>query len=358
MADRFFQGYIYQLQNNIPRVFGVINNSEIVSCSDQDLISKKIPFNISLETKRNNSLFTKGENTYKIFYHNNLVTFAIFVEGTDDTAQTYANILGVCFSGMKSYFQEKYDRQSFYKNLLLENILAEDINVRASFLKIPLNKSRVVFLLRFSHINSNWNLYELTNSLDSSDNYEIFKMTDTDAIIIAQVRPNTPTDTLLNFAKTISQLCEKIFLTTPTIGIGSITTDIHTISESYKESLYVLALLYLFESKTQIISYNKLDIKRLIYHLPLPVCKKYLEEVFIKGDFNSFEPETLETINIFFSNDLNVSETARQLFIHRNTLMYRLDKVKRLTGLDIKKFDQAIIFKLAMLVHKHLQHKE
>ena len=135
-------------------------------------------------------------------------------------------------------------------------------------------------------------------------------------------------------------------------------TDIRQLTESYKESLYVLALLYLFEDGTTVIHYNHLGINRLIYQLPLPLCERYLNEVFIKGSFASLEEETLETVKCFFSNDLNVSETARQLFIHRNTLMYRLEKIKRLTGLDIRIFDQAIIFKLAMVIYRHVKYKE
>ena len=80
----------------------------------------------------------------------------------------------------------------------------------------------------------------------------------------------------------------------------------------------------------------------------------FLSEVFKKGSIESLDQETLSTIQKFFENNLNVSETSRKLFVHRNTLVYRLDKIRRLTGLDLKEFDDAIVFKVALMVVKYL----
>ena len=358
MADRFFQGYVYQLQNSISRTFGVIDNREIISCSNQELIGQKNTFNLMSRTNEENDGFIVGKNTYRIFYENSLVKFAVFVEGVDKEAKDYATILSVCFTGMKSYFEEKYNRHLFYKNLFLENILSEDVNVRANMLKIHLLKPRAVYLLRFEYIDPQWELHHLFLAMDRPGKYEIFSMTETDVIIIAEVRSNTSREDLENMGAYFQKKAEELFGVLPVVGIGSIVTDIRQLTESYKESLYVLALLYLFEDGTTVIHYNHLGINRLIYQLPLPLCERYLNEVFIRGSFASLEEETLETVKCFFSNDLNVSETARQLFIHRNTLMYRLEKIKRLTGLDIRIFDQAIIFKLAMVIYRHVKYKE
>lgn len=358
MADRFFQGYVYQLQNSISRTFGVIDNREIISCSNQELIGQKNTFNLMSRTNEENDGFIAGKNTYRIFYENSLVKFAVFVEGIDKEAKDYATILSVCFTGMKSYFEEKYNRHLFYKNLFLENILSEDVNVRANMLKIHLLKPRAVFLLRFEHVDAQWELNHLFLAMDRPGKYEILSMTETDVIIIAEVRSNTSREDLENMGAYFQKKAEELFGVLPVVGIGSIVTDIRQLTESYKESLYVLELLYLFEDGTTVLHYNHLGINRLVYQLPLPLCERYLNEVFIKGSFASLEEETLETVKCFFSNDLNVSETARQLFIHRNTLMYRLEKIKRLTGLDIRIFDQAIIFKLAMVIYRHVKYKE
>lgn len=358
MADRFFQGYVYQLQNSIPRTFGVIDSKEIISCSNQELIGQRNTFNLMSRAREEQECFTVGKNTYRTFYENSLVKFAVFVEGSDKEAKDYATILSVCFTGMKAYFEEKYNRHLFYKNLFLENIISEDVNVRANMLKISLVKPRAVFLLRFPQIGAQWELAGLLQSMENPGKYEIFPMTETDAIVIAEVRSNTSRGDLEAMGEHFQKKAEEIFGSLPAVGIGSIVTDIRQLKESYKESLYVLALLYLFDEGKTVICYNHLGINRLIYQLPLPLCERYLNEVFIKGSFESFEEETLETVKCFFSNDLNVSETARQLFIHRNTLMYRLEKVKKLTGLDVRVFDQAIIFKLAMVIYRHMKYKE
>lgn len=357
MADRFFQGYVYQLQGSISRTFGVIDNKEIVSCSNQELIGNRNTFQLMSHRTAENECFIVGNHTYRVFYENSFVKFAVFVEGTDKVAEEYATILSVCFTGMKSYFEEKYNRHLFYKNLFLENILPGDINVRANMMKIPLLKPRVVFLLRFPKVDAQWDLGTLFSNTEKPGRYEIFSMTETDVILIAETRSNTSREELDEMGFYFQKTALELFGVSPVIGIGGIVTDIRQLADSYKESVYVLTLLYLFEEKATVVNYSRLGINRLIYQLPLPLCEAYLKEVFVKGSFAALEEETLETVKYFFDNNLNVSETARQLYIHRNTLMYRLEKVKRLTGLDVRIFDHAIIFKLAMVIHRHMEYK-
>ena len=114
----------------------------------------------------------------------------------------------------------------------------------------------------------------------------------------------------------------------------------------------------IFENDKHVVNYDNLGIGRLIYQLPTTLCKLFLKEVFKDGSFESLDQETLNTIQKFFENNLNVSETSRQLYVHRNTLVYRLDKIEKHTGLDLRKFDDAIIFKVAMLVKKYLDKAE
>ena len=358
MADRFFQGYVYQLQGSIPRTFGVLHNGEIVSCSNQELIGQCKPPAQSDRRHAGEDCFVIKNDTYRVFYKNSFVTYMVFVEGVDSAAEDYATILAVCFTGMKSYFEEKYNRSLFYKNLFLENYLPEDIGVRASMLRIAVMKARAVFLLRFPRIDGGWDLSSLTKRMEKPEKYELVAMTETDAIVIAETGTNISHRDLEALGTVFQQAAFELFGCRPIVGIGSVVIDIRQLADSYRESLYVLALIYLFEGKRTVIDYNHLGINRLIYQLPLPLCEKYLNEVFLRGGFESLETETMDTVDCFFKNNLNVSETARQLFIHRNTLMYRLEKVKKLTGLDLRVFDHAIIFKLAVVIHRHLKYKE
>ena len=113
-----------------------------------------------------------------------------------------------------------------------------------------------------------------------------------------------------------------------------------------------------FENDKMIVHYDNLGIGRLIYQLPTTLCEMYLNEVFKKNSIDSLDQETLYTINKFFENNLNVSETSRKLFVHRNTLVYRLEKIKKLTGLDLREFDHAIVFKVALMVKKYLSSRD
>jgi len=356
MANRFFQGYIYQLQNTIHGIFGVIDNKEIISCSNQELIGNKNTFSLMKVDNRGQAAFVQGDYTYRIFYESSFMRLAVFAEGKNTAAKDYVDILSVCFAGMKSYFEENYNRHLFYKNLFLGNILPEDINVRAKMLKIPPLTSRIVYLLRFKQVQSDWDLSMINTLAEYSEDDEIFDMTETDVIVISKMRAGAEQKTVLEKGRKLQEDALKLYKEEPIVGVGSIVVDIRQLTDSYKEAVYALELLYLFDADRTILDYNHLGIRRLIYQLPLPICEIYLQDVFIKGSFESLDQATLEVVKCFFDNNLNVSETARQLFIHRNTLMYRLEKVRKLTGLDLKQFDHAIVFRLAMIVNDHVKH--
>ena len=137
-------------------------------------------------------------------------------------------------------------------------------------------------------------------------------------------------------------------------GIGTAVVSVKDLARSFKEAQIAIEVGKVFDTEKNIVSYDNLGIARLIYHLPTTLCETFLKEVFKKGSIESLDHETLFTIQRFFENNLNVSETSRKLFVHRNTLVYRLDKIKKLTGLDLREFDHAIIFKIALMVKKYL----
>ena len=110
----------------------------------------------------------------------------------------------------------------------------------------------------------------------------------------------------------------------------------------------------IFDSEKNIVNYEQLGIGRLIYQLPIPLCKMFIREVLHGLTIDDFDEETLATVGKFFENNLNVSETSRQLYIHRNTLVYRLDKLQKMTGLDLRNFDDAIIFKITLMVSRYM----
>ena len=142
------------------------------------------------------------------------------------------------------------------------------------------------------------------------------------------------------------------------IAYGTVVHDIKEVSKSYKEAKLALDVGKIFFSERNVIAYSALGIGRLIYQLPIPLCKMFIREIFEGKSPDDFDEETLATINKFFENNLNVSETSRQLYIHRNTLVYRLDKLQKSTGLDLRVFEDAITFKIALMVVKYMKYME
>ena len=181
----------------------------------------------------------------------------------------------------------------------------------------------------------------------------MFNITENDIVLVKEVKNSIDVKDLEKLARSISDTLSSEFFTKVNVGIGTPVVGVKDLARSFKEAQTALEVGKVFDTDKNIVSYDNLGIARLIYHLPTTLCETFLKEVFKKNSIESLDHETLFTIQKFFENSLNVSETSRKLFVHRNTLVYRLDKIKKLTGLDLREFDHAIIFKRALLVKKY-----
>jgi len=186
----------------------------------------------------------------------------------------------------------------------------------------------------------------------------VLSINETDIVLVKQMQPGAESRELMKIAQSIEEtLSTEIFVKT-VIGIGTMANHLRELADSYKEAQVAIEVGKVFDTEKSIINYTNLGIGRLIYQLPTTLCEIFLAEVFKKNSIDTLDQETLFTINKFFENNLNVSETSRKLFVHRNTLVYRLEKIKKLTGLDLREFDHAIIFKVALMVKKYLASRE
>ena len=165
-------------------------------------------------------------------------------------------------------------------------------------------------------------------------------------------------DDLERLARTILDTLNMEAMSKVRVALGTIVNEIKEVSRSYKEAKHALDVGKIFYSEKNVVAYNNLGIGRLIYQLPLPLCKMFIREIFNGKTLDDFDDEMLSTINKFFENNLNVSETSRQLYIHRNTLVYRLDKLQKATNLDLRIFEDAITFKIALMVVKYMKYME
>ena len=291
---------------------------------------------------------------YKSFGTNMHAEYAVFVEGDDELATKYASILTVALSSVKQYYDEKYDRGNFVKNVILDNILPGDIYLKARELRFNSDVTRVVMLVRITeHVDVS--VFEVIQNLfpDKSKDF-VINLNESDIALVKEVKPTTDPKDLEKLARSIADSLGTEFYSHVLVGIGTSVEGIKDLARSFREAQVALEVGKVFDTEKTIVSYDNLGIARLIYQLPTTLCEMFLKEVFKRGSIDSLDQETLFTIQKFFENNLNVSETSRKLFVHRNTLVYRLEKIKKLTGLDLREFDDAIVFKVALMVKKYL----
>ena len=255
-------------------------------------------------------------------------------------------------------YKERFDKDNFIKNLLLDNLLLVDIYNRAKKLHIETNVKRVVFLIETKN-DKDVNALETVRGLFSTKTKDFITAVDEkNIILVKEVKPGETYADLEKTANTILDMLNTEAMTKVHIAFGTIVNEIKDVSRSYKEAKMALDVGKIFYSGKNVVAYSNLGIGRLIYQLPLPLCRMFIKEIFDGKSPDDFDEETLTTINKFFENSLNVSETSRQLYIHRNTLVYRLDKLQKSTGLDLRVFEDAITFKIALMVVKYMKYME
>ena len=255
-------------------------------------------------------------------------------------------------------YKERFDKDNFIKNLLLDNLLLVDIYNRAKKLHVETDAKRIVFIIETKNVKDT-NALETVRTLFSSKTKDFITAVDEkNIILVKEVKPNETYDDMQKTAKVIVDMLNTEAMSSVNVAYGTIVNEIKEVSRSYKEAKLALDVGKIFYSDRRIIAYSNLGIGRLIYQLPIPLCKMFIKEIFDGKSPDEFDDETLTTINKFFENSLNVSETSRQLYIHRNTLVYRLDKLEKSTGLDLRVFEDAITFKIALMVVKYMKYME
>ena len=297
---------------------------------------------------------------FKVF-DEGTVEYVLALYGQDEGNYRLGKIVVLQLQGLLVAYRERFDRDNFIKNLLLDNMLLVDIYMRASKLHIDNSVARVVYLIESRNdSDTNQNVMDIVRNLFPVKGKDFITAVDENNIILVKDLSEEfdKEGALHQIASTIVDTLNSEALGKVHVASGSIVQDLKDISKSYKEAKMALDVGKIFYAEKYIIDYNRLGIGRLIYQLPMSLCKMYIEEIFKDIRIEDFDEETLNTINKFFENSLNVSETSRQLYIHRNTLVYRLDKLQKNTGLDVRVFDDAITFKIALMVAKYMAYME
>ena len=353
MSNRLFQGIIHQMKEAAGRQLGVVDETgTVISCSELVRVGETIPNATSVFA--DNEIHIIDGCTFLCLKSHVQTTYAVFVEGTDEEATKFANLCCVSLETIKQFYDEKFDRSNFIKNVILDNILPGDIYVQARELHFTGEATRVVLLVRTEGRNDA-SVYTVIQNLfpDKAKDF-VISINENDVAIVKEVKTGIDPHDLEKLARSISDALNTELYVHALVGIGTAAETIRDLARSFKEAQIALEVGKVFDTEKTIIGYDNLGIARLIYQLPTTLCEMFLREVFRRGSIESLDPETLFTIQKFFENNLNVSETSRKLFVHRNTLVYRLEKIKKITGLDLRSFDDAIVFKVALMVKKYL----
>ena len=360
MSNSVFQSVILQLKEATDRVFGVIDtDGSVISCTDVSLLGERWSDAALKLGNSSDHLVTFGQKTFKAIVGNsNFFEYAVFCSGDDELARNYCTMAYIALNDAKSFYEEKHDRGTFVKNIIMDNILPGDIYIRAKELHFATDAPRAVFLIRQVGHSDVATVDVLSNMFTDKLQDFVLSINETDIAIVKQISGTTTCEDLEKVAANIEETLKTELSIKTVIGIGTISDHLRELADSYKEAQTAIDVGKVFDTEKSIINYEKLGIGRLIYQLPTTLCEIFLGEVFKKNSIDSLDQETLFTINKFFENNLNVSETSRKLFVHRNTLVYRLEKIKKLTGLDLRQFDHAIVFKVALMVRKYLTSRD
>ena len=354
ISNQILQSTIDGLKNITRKELSVVEKEgKVIATTEENMIGRQIDAVENFVGSQAESQLILGYQYFKI-YDNGVPEYVVQVKGEDEEGYRIGKIAAFQIQSLLVAYKERYDKDNFIKNLLLDNLLLVDIYSRAKKLHIENNVSRIVYLIE-TNIDKEMNVVEIVRGIFPAKTKDFVTAVDEHSIILVkELRDKEATDEIDRIAKVIEETLNTETNSKVYISSGTVVGDLKDVSRSYKEAKMALEVGKIFETDKYIVNYEKLGIGRLIYQLPTTLCEMFLKEVFKKGSIDSLDHETLFTIQKFFENNLNVSETSRKLFVHRNTLVYRLEKIKKLTGLDLREFDHAIVFKVALMVKRYL----
>lgn len=356
ISNQILQNTIDGLKNITRKELSVVEKEgKVIATTEENMIGRQIETVENFVSSQAESQLILGYQYFKI-YDNGVPEYVIQVKGEDEEGYKIGKIAAFQIQSLLVAYKERYDKDNFIKNLLLDNLLLVDIYSRAKKLHIENNIRRIVYLVE-TNIDKEMNVVEIVRSIFPAKTKDFVTAVDEKSIILVKElreKENMEDEDIEKIAKTIADMLNIEMNSKVFISIGTVVSDLKDVSRSYKEAKMALEVGKIFETEKHIVNYERLGIGRLIYQLPLPLCRMFIKEVLHGLTIDDFDDETLATVNKFFENNLNVSETSRQLYIHRNTLVYRLDKLQKMTGLDLRNFDDAIIFKITLMVSKYM----
>ena len=350
------------LQTNIEGLTGItrvdlcvvdMDGITVATTFENDEISVELV--MSFVSSPADSQIVGGYHMLKILEDGDVV-YILIAKGIGSDAYMIGKIAVSQIQNLIIAYKKNFDKNNFFQNLLLDNLLLVDIYNRAKKLHIETEANRVVYLIEAKNDKDNIAMATLKSLFEGQPDCYIIAVEQNNIILIKGISSENAYDEIEQTAQVIVDMLNTEAMLTVKVAYGTIVKQLKDISKSYKEAKMALDVGKIFYLEKSIIAYNTLGIGRLIYQLPVNLCRIFINEVFGDNIPDELDDEILMTVQKFFDNNLNVSETSRQLFVHRNTLVYRIEKLHQATGLDIRKFDDALTFKIALMVVNYMKY--
>ncbi|MBN1892481.1 MAG: helix-turn-helix domain-containing protein [Clostridiales bacterium] len=346
-----------EVKRILDQTVGIMDPSGLViACTEPDLEGTE-DSSVRAVLMSEDLFVSTSEKTYYRMMSGDSAQYIAFIVGTEPSDRVHLELVAEWVRTALKDRNTDTERSSFIKNILLENELPGDIPLKAREFKIPYTLNRIVFIIRVSRADGPDCLDIIQNLYSDSKTMHTFAMDEETIVLVMEIEGDFD-EFVSERSHTIRDNLNAESMSRVNIGIGMPAPELKDVAKSYREAVLALRVGSIFESDKCVMRYDKLGLGRLIYQLPPTLCNMFLDEVFAQGAYESLDSETLLTIAKFFENNLNGSETSRKLFVHRNTLVYRLDKVQKITGLDLRSFDDAVLFKLAAMVRTYLEKQE
>lgn len=291
-------------------------------------------------------------------YDDGELLYVVLASGAAEDAYMVGRIAVCQLQNLAVAYRERFDRNSFFQNLLLDNLLLVDIHNRAKKLHLDVSVPRAVFLIEAMQEKDGIVTELLKGMFSAQAGDHVTSVDEKNVILIKSLAEDASAEALDMVANTIVDMMNAEAMLKVRVAYGTVVQELKDVSKSYKEALMALDVGKIFYAEREVAAYSALGIGRLIYQLPVNLCKIFIEEIFGDNVPTDLDEETMNTLNKFFENNLNVSETSRQLFVHRNTLVYRIEKIQKSTGLDLRSFDDALTFKIALMVVNYMKYLE
>lgn len=330
-----------------------LDGMKVASTTDEIEISREIITGFAVSPA--DSQVVGGYHFLKVL-DDSEIAYVLAAKSANDDAYMVAKIAVSQIQNLIIAYKERFDRNNFFQNLILDNLLLVDIYNRAQKLHVEVEAPHIVYLVE-TRMEKDNGATEMLKSLFSSQNGDYITAVDEkNIILIKAVEKDESPEALEQTANMIVDMMNSEAMMKVRVSYGTVVRELREVSKSYKEAMMAMDVGRIFYAEKNVIAYSTLGIGRLIYQLPVNLCRIFIEEIFGGNQVYDIDDETLTTINKFFENNLNVSETSRQLFIHRNTLVYRIEKLQKATGLDIRTFEDAMTFKIAMMVVNYMKY--